>query len=106
MGRSGRIGRTAIRAGDERYTFVGGRERVKYPSEPCLFDSVDGNLMRMMEGEEGSPFDKPILNSSVNIALEDEEYKQEVLKRVLSPVEGEGEGRDCSARDGRRGGSH
>ena len=76
-----------------RDTFVvgGGRERVKYPSEPCSFDSVDGNLIMMMEGEDGSPFDKQILNSSVDIALEDEEYEQEVLKRVLSPVEGEGE---------------
>ena len=76
-----------------RDTFVvgGGRERVKYPSEPCSFDSVDGNLITMMEGEDGSPFDKQVLNSSVDIALEDEEYEQEVLKRVLSPVEGEGE---------------
>ena len=76
-----------------RDTFVvgGGRERVKYPSEPCSFDSVDGNLITMMEGEDGSPFDKQVLNSSVDIALEDEEYEQEVLKRVLSPVEGEEE---------------
>ena len=69
----------------------GGRERVKYPSEPCSFDSVDGSLMMMMEAEDGSPFDKQVLNSSVDIALEDKEYEQEVLKRVLSPVEGEGE---------------
>ena len=33
----------------------GGRERVKYPSEPCSFDSVDGSLMMMMEAEDGSP---------------------------------------------------
>ena len=79
---------------ETRDTFVvrGGRERVKYPSEPCSFDSVDGNLVMMMEAEDGSPFDKQVLNSSVDIALEDEEYEQEVLKRVLSPVEGEGEG--------------
>ena len=44
-----------------------------------------------MEAEDGSPFDKQVLNSSVDIALEDKEYEQEVLKCVLSPVEGEGE---------------
>ena len=64
---------------------------MKYPSEPCSFDSVDGSLMMMMEAEDGSPFDKQVLNSSVDIALEDKEYEQEVLKRVLSPVEGEEE---------------
>ena len=58
----------------------------------------------MMEGEDGSPFDKQVLNSSVDIALEDEEYEQEVLKRVLSPVEGEEEGEGKTAEQEMEGG--
>ena len=87
---------------ETRDSFVagGGRERVKYPSEPCSFDSVDGSLMMMMEAEDGSPFDKQVLNSSVDIALEDKEYEQEVLKRVLSPVEGEGETAELEMKGG------
>ena len=73
---------------------------MKYPSEPCSFDSVDGSLMMMMEVEDGSPFDKQVLNSSVDIALEDKEYEQEVLKRVLSPVEGEGETAELEMKGG------
>ena len=39
-----------------------------------------------------SPVDKQVLNSSVDVCLEDDEYQEQVLKRVLSPVEGGEEG--------------
>ena len=81
------LGKEDAGASDPGESYGSGEELV---SDDSLGSPGMGTLR---DREWDSPVDRDTLETSVDVELEDEEYGEEVLRRVISP-EGEGEGEE------------